>query len=333
MDPVLRVFALSVAITGITYIVNTYLVFWRGWPGLAPLFAHLGWFGLAPRGAPLDGTAVTLGWLQVLLFAGPVVGIGVWTVLSRQRTLHADSEVLSDFAAYIARGAYWAVLFVGLADTFISFLRVEGMLDQAVGAALAESLGRATFRGDYVHYPLIALGFVVALFTRGVGFIWLALLVVVAELQIVIFRFIFSYEQAFMADLVRFWYGALFLFASAYTLLHEGHVRVDIVYANLSARAKAWSNAIGSLLLGAPVCWVVLTMGMSDKTNVINSPMLNYEVTQAGFGMYVKYLMAGFLAIYALTMLLQFMSYFLNSVGVLLHEPDAQVPVAEEAHF
>jgi len=39
--------------------------------------------------------------------------------------------------------------------------------------------------------------------------------------MIVISRFIFSYEQAFMADLVRFWYGALFLFASAYTLLED----------------------------------------------------------------------------------------------------------------
>ncbi len=115
--------------------------------------------------------------------------------------------------------------------------------------------------------------------------------------------------------------------------LREGHVRVDILYANLSARAKAWSNAIGSLVLGAPVCWVIMTIGMSDKSNVINSPLINYEVTQAGFGMYVKYLMAGFLAIYALTMLIQFMSYFLNSVGILFQEADAKAAPAEEAHF
>ena len=59
---------------------------------------------------------------------------------------------------------------------------------------------------------------------------------VAAELLIVISRFIFSYEQAFMADLVRFWYGALFLFASAYTLLEEGHVRVDVLYAAFKDR-------------------------------------------------------------------------------------------------
>ena len=110
-------------------------------------------------------------------------------------------------------------------------------------------------------------------------------------------------------------------------------MRVDILYANLSTRAKAWSNAIGSLVLGTPVCWVIMTIGMSDKSNVINSPLINYEVTQAGFGMYVKYLMAGFLAIYALTMLIQFMSYFLNSVGILFQEADAHAAPVEEAHF
>lgn len=44
-----------------------------------------------------------------------------------------------------------------------------------------------------------------------------------------------------MADLVRFWYAALFLFASAYTLLEEGHVRVDVFYAGFR-RARRESS-------------------------------------------------------------------------------------------
>jgi hypothetical protein len=32
-------------------------------------------------------------------------------------------------------------------------------------------------------------------------------------------------------------------------------------------------------------------------------------------------------------MLVQFMSYFLNSVAILLREPDAQPAPTEEAHF
>ena len=152
----------------------------------------------------------------------------------------------------------------------------------------------------------------IALHAKGLGFTWLTLLVVLAELQIVITRFVFSYEQAFMGDLVRFWYGALFLFASAHTLIEDGHVRVDVFYAGLSSRAKGLVNAFGALLLGLPLCAVVLVIGFAQKSSIITSPMLAFEVGQSGFGMYVKYLLAGFLAIFAITMTIQFASYLLG---------------------
>ncbi len=268
----------------------------------------------------LDGGAVALAWIQLVFYLGPIAGIVALVLLTRDRPLRADAESLAALAAYIARAAFWAVLLVGLVDMVISFLRVEGILAPVVGEGLAKDLGRSSFRGDYVHYPLMGVSLVIAYFTRSLGFIWLALLIVLAEFQIVISRFVFSYEQAFMGDLVRFWYGALFLFASAYTLIEEGHVRVDILYTGFSERGKAWTNAIGSLVLGVPLCWVVLTRGMDGKANLINAPLLSYEVTQSGFGMYVKYLMAGFLVVYALSMLVVFVSYFLSSAAVLLRE-------------
>ena len=67
------------------------------------------------------------------------------------------------------------------------------------------------YRGTFIHYPLVILGFVIAIFVRTLGFTWLSLLVVIAEFQIVISRFVYSYEQAFMGDLVRMWYAGLFL--------------------------------------------------------------------------------------------------------------------------
>ena len=145
----------------------------------------------------------------------------------------------------------------------------------------------------------------------------------IAELLIVILRFIYSYEQTFLGDLVRFWYAGLFLFASAYTLIQEGHVRVDILFTSFSVRGKAWSNVIGTMLFGIPVCWIILTRGLWTKTSSINAPLLSFEVTQSGFGMYVKYLMAGFLLVYALSMLIQFCGYFLGNAGVLLKDGDA----------
>jgi TRAP-type mannitol/chloroaromatic compound transport system permease small subunit len=122
-----------------------------------------------------------------------------------------------------------------------------------------------------------------------------------------------------MGDLVRFWYGALFLFASSHALIHEGHVRVDVLYANFSDKLRAWSNTIGSFFLGIPLCLTIIFLGMSNKASIINSPLLSFEITQQGTsGLYVKYLMAAFLAIFALSMLTQFTSYFMkNSFKIL----------------
>ena len=205
------------------------------------------------------------------------------------------------------------MFFVGIADMILSFLRVEDFLIPLFGDNLGMDLSRSRFRGTYVHFPLIVLAFITGYFTRTLGFFWLAFLVVIAEFQIVVARFIFSYEQTFMGDLVRFWYGSLFLFASSYALIHEGHVRVDILYTNFSERGKAWSNLIGSLLLGIPICLTILLRGMWCQQCILNAPIKSFEQSMSGYGMQVKYLMAGFLAIYALTMLIQFTSFFMSN--------------------
>jgi TRAP-type mannitol/chloroaromatic compound transport system permease small subunit len=53
------------------------------------------------------------------------------------------------------------------------------------------------------------------------------------------------------------------------------------------------------------------------KTSSINSPWVNYEISQSGYGMYVKYLMAAFLIVFAVSMMMQFCSYVLHSMAVL----------------
>jgi len=328
---VLRIFAFSMAALSLLFIFNNYLNFWQDWPGVLALYSHLGWFGAEPLRAPLADNQIMLGWAQLAFYVVPVLALIVFARSTQNRTLHEDADVLSGIVAYIIRAAFWSVLLIGFADSLISFLRVENFLSIFMDTQLENDLGRPRFRGIYVHYPLIGVSMIIAAFTRTIGFVWLALLIVVAETQIVIARFVFSYEQAFMADLVRFWYGALFLFASPYTLIHEGHVRVDILYASFSERAKAWTNTIGSAFLGMPLCWVVITLGMWGKSNVITGPLLNYEVTQAGYGLYVKYLLAGFLLIFAVTMLIQFMSYFLSSAAVLLREPGHHPDTTEHA--
>ncbi len=324
-----RAFAWAVAATTLAYVLNAYLIFWRGWPGLASLFGGAGASGAA--GATAGGADI-LGLIQAATYALSILGPIVYVARTGNRPLRSDAESLRAVVNYIIRVAFWVVVLVGLVDMVISFLRVEGMLESVVGAELTKELGRSRFRGPYVHMPLIGLAVVIGAFTRSLVFAWLAVLVVIAELAIVLSRFIFSYEQAFEGDLVRFWYAALFLFASAYTLFEDGHVRVDIIYSGFSQRAKGLVNSIGSLILGMPLCGLILFVGMSGKSSILTSPLVSYEISQSGYGMYVKYLMAGFLVVFAVSMMIQFACTFLEGIADVRDEPGRRKAAAEVAH-
>lgn len=307
--PLVRSFGWAMLALMAAFLANAVLTFWFDFPGLGPL-----WSGSS--GGPLM-------WVQLALYIVlPALAIA-HVLRTRERPLREDATRISDFNIFLVRAAFWMVLFVGVVDAVISFLRVEGLLPVLFGEEMALALGRSQFRGVWVHVPAMVLGIVFALRTRrgSLGFIWLSLLVVFAELLIVFSRFIFSYEQSFMGDLVRFWYAALFLFASAYTLLEDGHVRVDVFYAGFTRRAKGRVNAVGSILLGMTLCWTILLIGMASKSSVIIGPLLVFETTQTGFGMYVKYMMAGFLGVFAITMMIQFVAQLFDSVADMRGEP------------
>jgi len=297
------------------YLINNYLVYWQEMPGTYALAEHFGWLG--DDVGNLEDSEVLQAQIQFLSYFG-LLCLAAFYALKRVNTSLADEvKRFSDLSSYLIRSCFWAVLLVGFTDTIISMLRVENFLSFWVSQELEIELGRAIFRGTNVHYPLILASFIIAYFVRTVSFTWLALMVVLAEFMIVITRFIFSYEQAYMGDVVRFWYAALFLFASASTLVQEGHVRVDVLYANLKRRSKAFINVVGVSLLGFPICWVILMQGFGGRANSINSPLLSFEISQSGYGLYVKYLMAGYLAVFAVSMIIQFTSYLLHNVHIL----------------
>ena len=227
-----------------------------------------------------------------------------------------DSDLLHMFNLYFIRSCFWSVFLIGSIDVIIAFMRVEEVSNMIFNDELVRALKKPSFVCTFVHIPLVFISFVIGYFSKTLGFTWLALMIVCAELIIVITRFVFSYEQSFMGDLVRYWYAALFLFASAYTLFEDGHVRVDVFYTNLKVKTKSFVNAIGSIFLGISTCIAILFVGFNGKQSIINSPILNFEITQTGsVGMFVKYQLAAFLGIFAISMLIQFVSYYFSSLA------------------
>ena len=315
----IRIFSFSILSITFVFLINNVLTIWFDWPGIKQLFSNYGLFGFKKLSKPLEESVLTFAFIQLFFYFISVLLVIFYVFKSINRTLESDAEILTKFTAYIIRSSFWAVLIVGIADAIVSFMVVEKLTGPILGEYLRVKLVIPNFRITYVHFPLILISFVVGYFTRTVGFIWLAILVVASEFSIVLSRFIFEYEQAFQGDLVRFWYSALYLFASAYALMHEGHVRVDVLYTGFSERKKAWTNSIGSLVLGIPLCLIVIFLGMVNKASIINGPVISFEITQQGSnGLYLLYLMAIYLAVFAVTMLTQFTSYFMSSSHKLL---------------
>ena len=315
----IRIFSYSILAITFVFLLNNVLTVWFDWPGVKKLFSHYEIFGFKKPNKPLEGGLITSAYIQLFLYFVSILLAAFYVFRSFTQTLETDAKNLSNITAYIIRSSFWAVFIVGLADFLISFMVVEKLVEPIFGEAIKIKLIIPSFRITFIHFPLILISFVIGYFTRSVGFIWLGVLVVGSEFAIVLSRFIFEYEQAFQGDLVRFWYSALYLFASAYALIHEGHVRVDVLYTGFSERKKAWTNSIGSLLLGIPLCLIILFLGMGGKASIINGPVISFEITQQGSnGLYLLYLMAVYLAVFAVSMLIQFTSYFMGSSYKLL---------------
>ena len=304
---------LGSAFLAFIFVINNFIIFNFGASGFLHTLKIGGAFGLQMPKSGFSSQAFMLGILQTAVIFG-TIGYSAFRAFGICN-LRADAKFLEWISAYIVRAAFWAVLIVGLTDAILSFLRVEGFHKILFGNSVGEAIALPSARGLYIHIPLMIISALIALRDKSVSLIWLTLLVVVAEFLIVVARFIYGYEQTFMGDLVRFWYAALFLFASAYTLKEDGHVRVDVFYAGLKRKTKSVLNMIGIILFGVPLCWLILVRGMWGKSSLINSPMLNFETSMSGFGMYVKYIMAAFLIIFALSMVFQFTAYLLNSMA------------------
>ena len=308
----IRIISYSVLAFTLAFLINNVLTVWSDWPGIKKFFSHYEMFGYKKKA--LDGSDLNYGYMQIGLYLICIAAVVFYVFKTYSQTLEQDSKILSRFSAYLVRSSFWAVFLVGVADFVISFMVVERLWEVIFSPEVKALMVKAPVRITYIHFPIILISFVIGYFTKSVGFIWLAVLVVVSEFVIVLSRFIFSYEQAFQGDLVRFWYAALYLFASAYALIHEGHVRVDVLYSSFSEKKKAWTNMVGSAVLGVPLTLIVIFLGLNGKASIINGPVVAFEVTQQGSnGLYLLYLMAVYLAVFAVTMLIQFTSYFMES--------------------
>jgi len=91
---------------------------------------------------------------------------------------------------------------------------------------------------------------------RGVSWVTLALVLVV--FVDVVMRYLFNTSYVFTQELEWHLFAFIFLIGAGYTLLHDGHVRVDIIYQRFGKKGRAWINLIGVIFFLLPGCIMVI---------------------------------------------------------------------------
>jgi TRAP-type mannitol/chloroaromatic compound transport system permease small subunit len=66
-------------------------------------------------------------------------------------------------------------------------------------------------------------------------------------------RYLFNYSSNSYLEIQWYMFGAMVLLGASYTLKKNEHVRVDIIYSNVSERVRLWIDTIGLLLCLLPI--------------------------------------------------------------------------------
>lgn len=83
---------------------------------------------------------------------------------------------------------------------------------------------------------------------------WLTFAMITVTCVVVVLRYGFDTSAIMLQESVIYMHGMVFMLGLAYTAQHDGHVRVDVLYGRMSARARAAVNLAGHLVLTAPLC-------------------------------------------------------------------------------
>lgn len=84
------------------------------------------------------------------------------------------------------------------------------------------------------------------------------LLMVLNVFYDVVMRYFFNDVDIGMQELEWHLFAAMFMFGIGYTLKEDGHVRVDVIYDQLSRKKQAIINTIGSLFFALPFTCLIL---------------------------------------------------------------------------
>jgi TRAP-type mannitol/chloroaromatic compound transport system permease small subunit len=89
---------------------------------------------------------------------------------------------------------------------------------------------------------------------------WLILVMVLVSAGNASVRYAFDRSSNAWLEIQWYLFSAVFLFGAGYTLLHNQHVRIDVLTSHLSRRGRAWIDLLGTLFFLLPMAIAIMWM-------------------------------------------------------------------------
>ncbi|HMQ93994.1 MAG TPA: TRAP transporter small permease subunit [Amaricoccus sp.] len=144
-------------------------------------------------------------------------------------------------------------------------------------------------------------------------FSWFSLGIVLVCFVVVTLRYVFHLGAVPLQDLYVWLNGMMFMGIAGYTLMRDGHVRVDVFYRDAPTRRRALVDMVGAVVFVAPFL-VVLTVW--SLPYVERSWALREGSANVG-GLPGLYILKSFVLVFVAVIGLQALAMFLRGVLVL----------------
>jgi TRAP-type mannitol/chloroaromatic compound transport system permease small subunit len=156
--------------------------------------------------------------------------------------------------------------------------------------------------------------------TIGRAVMWCTLFVVLVQFAVVLLRYVLGIGSLWLSESIIYGHAALFMLAAAWTLRENGHVRVDIFYAEAAPRRKALVDLAGALLLLIPFALVLAWLSLP----YVARSWAILERSRETSGLPAVFLLKTLIPLFALTMALQGVSQAIRAAAVLRSDSGAE---------
>lgn len=151
----------------------------------------------------------------------------------------------------------------------------------------------------------------------GALFSWLWIAVVGVILYSVISRYAFGQGSVTLEEVQWHLAGAAWLIGLSYTLVHDDHVRVDVLHERLSRKTQAWVELLGLALLLLPF----LAIALWEAIPYFLSSFAQNERSQAPAGLPARWALKFFLPLSMALLMVGALSRLLKTTAMLFGLP------------